>query len=355
MITEKTNIEQVRTKKVLITGAAGFIGSHVAEYFCDKEVSVSCFVKESSDLRYIKNLPIGIVYGDISNPQELDRALANIDAVVHIAALSKDWGSYDAFFENNVQGTLNILKGCTKQNIKNIIITGSISSYGEENSKDIKNEEYPYNSDYKYFLNRVFPCKMNYYRNSKADCTQRAVEFAMQNTLNVTILEPSWVYGEREFNTGFYEYLKTSKSRIPFFPGSKKNNFHVVYVKDLARAYYLAFLQNLSGVNRIIIGNSQIEKMDVIFSFFCKELGVPKPKNIPKFIIYPIGFILELVYTLLSTKQPPMLTRGRVNMFYDNIEYSTQKAQKLLSFNNEYSLEQGIRRTVAWYKEHNLI
>ena len=76
---------------------------------------------------------------------------------------------------------------------------------------------------------------MNYYRDTKAIGTKEAIKFASENVLNLTILEPTWVYGEKEFNTGFYSYLQTVKTGIPFFLGSKKNMFSVIYAEDLAR------------------------------------------------------------------------------------------------------------------------
>ena len=355
MINLKSNTEQKSIENILITGAAGFIGSHVTDYFCNKNFKVCCLVKKSSNLKYIKNSPVNIIYGDITESDKLKRIFKNMDCIIHIAALSKDWGNYKDFYNINVTGTLNVLKACNANNIKNIIITGSISSYGEEHSIEIKTEKHPFNSHYKYFLDGLFPCKMNFYRDSKAICTKEAIKYAMGNNLNVTIVEPCWVFGEREFNTGFYSYLKTVKNRIPFFLGSNKNNFHVIYAADLARAYFLAFEKKLQGVNRIIIGQEKVEKMYYIFSIFCRELGVPKPLNIPKFLIYPIGFILEFIYSIFAVKNPPLLTRGRVNMFYDNIQYSVNKAKEVLSFTSEYSLQEGIKRTVEWYKEQNLI
>ncbi len=342
-------------KKILITGAAGFIGSHVTEYFCRKNLDVYCLVKHSSDLKYIRHLPVSILHGDVRDSAFLPNLFRNMDCVIHIAGLVKDWGNYSDFYDTNVTGTLNVLKACAGNGINNIIITGSISSYGEENCCEVKTENHPFNSHYNYFLDQTFPCKMNFYRDTKAICTIEAMKYAHENNLNLTIIEPTWVYGEREFNTGFYTYLKTVKGKIPFFPGSKKNKFNVVYAKDLARAYFLAFEKKLQGVNRIIIGNHENEKMDYIFSVFCRELGVKKPRNLPWFAIYPLSFLWELVHTIFKLKHPPLLSRGRVNMFYDNIEFSTQKAKNLLSFINEYSLEEGIKRTVEWYKEQNLI
>lgn len=171
----------------------------------------------------------------------------------------------------------------------------------------------------------------------------------------MTVLEPVWVYGEREFHTGFYEYIQSAQNGMFAAPGSRKNKFHVIYARDLAKAYYLAYEKRLPGVNRLLLGNPEPEWMDKIMSLFCEEAGIRKPINLPKWLVYPIGFIMELLYTALGTQNPPLLTRGRVNMFYDNIEYSTKKAKKMLGFKCNYTLEQGIKKTVAWYRENNFI
>ena len=338
--------------KIFLTGATGLVGSHIAEYFSAKGERLTCLVRKKSDLSFLKTLNVEIIEGDISDIELLIEKTNDVDCVIHTAGKVTDWGRKADFYKTNVDGTLNILKACNKNNIRNIIITGSISSYGEENSTQIKDESSPYNSHYNYFLDSIFPCGMNYYRNSKAEMTRQAIEFAEKNKLNLTIIEPAWIFGEREKHSGFYEYLKSVKG-MPFMPGSRKNNFPVIYARDLAKAYYNAFQKNISGVNRIIVGNHETLKMSYVYDLFCKSAGLKKPGNIPKGIIYPIAFFLELAATIFKTKNPPLLTRGRVNMFYDNIQYSTKKSQNLLNLNDLTPLEEAVAKTCKWYKENN--
>jgi nucleoside-diphosphate-sugar epimerase len=144
-------------------------------------------------------------------------------------------------------------------------------------------------------------------------------------------------------------------SGIPFMPGCRNNTFHVIYAGELARAYYLAFQKQLTGIHRIIIGNREPENMQRIFGMFCIEAGLKKPGNIPKWVIFPVALALESISLLLRRKTPPLLMRSRVNMFYDSIGFSTLKADKLLGFRNEVDLETGIRQTVQWYKKNNWI
>ena len=342
-------------KKIIITGANGFIGSHVTDIFCKNRYKVGCYVRKNSNLQRIKHLDIKMHYGDIREELKLSEAFQGYDGVIHIAALVSDWGEYKDFYEINVNGTMNVLGTCKKNNIRNIILTGSCSVYGEENNENIKNENSPLNSHYKYFLDNLFPSKMNYYRDTKRIAKEKAIKYAKDNNLNVTFIEPVWVFGEGEFNTGFYEYLKTAKTKLSFLPGTENNNFHVIYVKDLARSYLLALQKKLKGINCFLIGNNKVEKMNNIYKIFCREAGFKKPMNLSKWLVYPIGFILELFYILFNFKKPPILSRSRVNMFFDNIEYSTKKAKEVLGFENHFGLEDAIKKTVNWYKQNNFI
>lgn len=341
--------------KVLITGATGFIGSHVAEVFCQNGVETGCLVRPGSSIENLNGILVTIEYGDIEDLDGLINICKEYTFVIHIAAYARDWGGYGKFYRVNVYGTLNVLKACYKSGINNVIITSSCSVYGEENCSEIKDENSPCNSHYPYFLDKLFPSAMNYYRDSKALAKVKAMEYAKKMKLNLTIIEPVWVFGEREFNTGFYEYLKSAQSKIPFLPGSRKNKFHVIYSKDLAMAYFKAFEKRLDGINSFIIGNEQAPLMDYFYTVLCSEAGIKKPQRLPKAPLYPLAFILELVHTVLRIKTPPLLTRGRLNMFYDNIEYSTSKAKEQLGFEAEYSIEDGIERTVNWYRKHKLI
>ncbi|PKM89530.1 MAG: NAD-dependent epimerase [Firmicutes bacterium HGW-Firmicutes-12] len=344
--------------RIMITGATGFIGSHLTRVFCENQVSVDgvgCLIREGSSIANLEGLPVELRTGDVRDSIELTAAFTGYDWVVHNAGKVSDWGDYDEFFQTNVTGTLNVLEACVRVGIKNIIMTGSNSVYGEEHSLIVKNENSPYNSHYQYFADELFPCGLNFYRDTKALAKKEALVFAKEHDLNLTIMEPVWVYGEREFNVGFYEYLQTAKSGIPFLPGSKRNKFHVIYAHDLARAYHLAYTKQLIGTNCILVGNQQAESMEKIYRLFCLEAGIKKPGNIPKALTYPLAFLLELIYTVFHASKPPLLTRGRVNMFYDNIEFSIEKAKRLLGFTNDYTLEEGIKKTVKWYKEQGLI
>ncbi len=348
-------MKQDPDKKVFLTGATGFIGSHVAEYISGHGYRVICGVRKSCNLGFLNTLPVELKYIDLSDADSLAEAMQGASAVIHTAGKVSDWGKWQDFYDANVDGTKNVLIASLLNNIDRIIITGSVSCFGEENYRQLKDEESPQNPRYPYFLDSVWPSGMNYYRMTKSIAIEEAEEFALEHELNLTVIHPVWVYGEREFSSGFYEYMKFVHSGIPFGPGSSKNNFHVIYAGDLARSYLLALEHTGKGLKNYIIGNNPVGKQEEIFSLICREMGRSKPGNLPKALVYPIGLIAELAATLFKMKNPPFLTRARVNLFYDSIGYSTRKAEEELSFKCHYSLQEGIKRTVQWYKDNHLI
>jgi nucleoside-diphosphate-sugar epimerase len=316
---------------------------------------VCCLVRKNSDLSNIEGLDVTFEYSDIRDLPSLKKAFNGYGTVIHNAAYVHDWGDYTLFYSTNVKGSLNVLEASCSNNIKHVIMTGSCASYGEENSHTIKNESHPFNSHYHYFLDRLFPCRMNFYRDTKALATQYAAAYARKKGLNLTILEPVWVFGEREFSSGFFEYMQSIKEGIFMVPGSSKNRFHVIYAADCARAYYAAYRKKLKGVERILIGNPNAVNMNHLFSSFVRYAGLPGPVYIPKWIMYPVALVMEIFHILFQLKKPPILSRARVNMFYDNIEYSVRKAEKLLGFTANYPLNDAIERTVSWYKKNKFL
>ncbi len=340
---------------IFLTGATGFIGSHLAEYFSTHGFQVVCGIRQKNEPYFLQTLPVKLVHADLTDLESLIQATKGASVVIHTAGKVSDWGKWQEFYDANVTGTNNVLMACKTNHVNRIITTGSVSCFGEENCKIPKNEQSPHHPQYPYFLEKIWPSGMNYYRISKSIAAKETEEFALKHQLNATVIHPVWVYGEREFSSGFYEYMKSVKSGVPFGPGSKKNLFPVIYVRDLAQAYHLVLQYAPDGFNSYIIGDKTIPKQEEIFSLICQEMCVRKPMNIPKAIAWPIGFMAELTASLLKMKNPPFLTRARVNIFYDSICFSTQKAEDELSFSCRFSLEEGIKNTVQWYKDNRLI
>jgi len=165
--------------KIILTGASGLTGTHIAEYFSARGLKLTCLVRWSSNIEFLKTLNVEICYADLNNPEELRKALHGAECIIHTAGKVGDWGCFDEFYKTNVIGTLNLLEAAKFNDVKHFITTGSISCYGEESTPVVKNEEMEYNSHYNYFLDKIFPSGMNYYRDTKAEINNRAIKMIL--------------------------------------------------------------------------------------------------------------------------------------------------------------------------------
>ncbi|MDX9760269.1 MAG: NAD-dependent epimerase/dehydratase family protein [Bacteroidota bacterium] len=342
-------------KRIVITGANGLIGSHVAEYFHARGHRPLCLVRDASRAGFLHVLGLEVWEADVTQPAQLQAAFTGADTVIHTAGKVGEWGGREDFHRVNVDGTVNVLQTAIASAVDLVIITGSNSCYGEEDSREIKNEESPLQSHYRYFLHRILPSGLNHYRDSKALATVLAREIAERAAANLTIIDPVWVYGEREFRSGFLEYLRTVRSGIPFFPGSEKNRFHTIYARDLAALYYRVASVRPRGVHRFMACDAEAENMRVLLGMFCDAAGLRLPRRLPKSFAYPPALLLEAVAMLFRVRSAPLLTRATVNIFYDNVECSGEKARHVLGFVPTTPREESIRRTINWYRERHLL
>jgi len=341
-------------EKIFVTGGTGFIGSNLIRELAKKNYRVKALIRNSSNLKFISGYDIETVKGNLRDLKSLEEAMEGCNAVIHTAALARDWGRKKDFYDINVGGTENVLKASKKNKIKFLIHLSTNAVLGEEDCPKAKDENSPYNCRYKYFLSNFWESDMNHYRCSKTQAEKKAISFCRKNNINLTVLRPVWVYGPREFHSGPYYFCKYISSGIRLLQGCKTNKFHVIYVKDLAKIITKIIENPSKGTNIYNIGSQYVPTMDEFWRLFCKYLKVKPPIYLPKFLIYPIGITMEALYKLLRIKHSPDLTRARVAMGYDNNIYDVSKIHKELEF-KETSLEKGVKTTVKWWRRNSFL
>ena len=121
-------------------------------------------------------------------------------------------------------------------------------------------------------------------------------------------------------------------------------------MEDVASAVHAAILANRVGINIYTIGNSSVPLMNNFYGLFCLHLKKKIPYKLPYWALLFPSIILELLYLLLKSKTPPLLTRGRLYMMYANNIYQTNKAKKEINFEATTDLNYAVRKTVKWWK-----
>ncbi len=341
--------------RILVTGATGFIGSHLVRKLARDGFDVTALVRKNSSLKFLPKKNIRLIYGDVRDKINLISALKEFDVIFHNGAFACDWGRREDFYEINLEGTKNILQAMAENKIKKLILTSTAAVLGEEDCPSSKNEESPFLPRLNYFCSRIFESDMNHYRISKMQAEKEAMDFSSRNAIDLTVIRPVWVYGPREFNAGPYYFCKHLLGGVPFLPVGKSNLFSVVYVEDLVEAMVLVLRKNLRGINIFIIGNEDPPLAREYLRIFSQELGKKLPAYIPEIIFAPIGFFLELCYKMFKKNEAPMLTRARAKVFYCNNIFEPSKAKNELGFIARTPLEIGIKKTVRWYRQNGFL
>lgn len=344
---------------VLVTGGAGFIGSHLVDELVRRGFKVRLLARESSSLNFIQILAdegtVEVVRGDITDPGSIKGSAADCSIVYHAAALSRDWGPRKDFMKVNVDGTRNIVEECRAAGVRHLIYISTCGVIGEEDQKEPKDESAQYNPHFPYFMSSIFPSAMNHYRETKMLGEKAAVTLCSQWGIALTVARPVWVYGERELHSGPFILTRTASKGSRFIPGDPGTRFHTAYVKDIAQALSMLAGREPSVTTFYMIGPREPLRLEEYHSRFMGGVGSKGPRYLRKTVAYPIGFMMELVCTILRTRNPPLLTRARVNMGFFNNVFDTSKFKREIGEMKETPFEIGVQRSISWWKENGLL
>ncbi|MDI6641439.1 MAG: NAD-dependent epimerase/dehydratase family protein [Elusimicrobiota bacterium] len=324
--------------KVLVTGANGFIGSHIVEEFVKYGDTVRCLVHKN--LTWIKNLPVEIYRGSITQPDTLLDAVKDIDFVFHSAAVLRVINTED-YYRINHLGTKNLIETIyrTNPNIKRFVYIstqsamGPLESYKPTELKDVRSI-----------------CKpVSEYGRSKLLGEEEVIKF--KDKLPVTILRPSAVYGPRDQDLlPFFKCI--SYGFFPVLTGRNECFVQLLFVKDLSQICYL--ITQRSKLDSTVYFLS--EKKPYTWEEIANMISQVANKKI-KIIRLPIGLVnliasISEVFMKYFKDKPAKLNRDKVKEFCQKYWLADQ-SQSEKEFNFKFTeLEIGIKITYNWYKEN---
>jgi dihydroflavonol-4-reductase len=319
----------------LVTGANGFVGSHLVAGLLDRGYRVRCLVRKTSNLRWLTGLEAEYVYGDIVEISSLIGVLDNVDLVFHTAGLTKA-KNREEYFRVNAEGTKNLVKACLegKPGIQRLVYVSSQAAVGPGN------DEQP--------LNETAPCRpITDYGESKLEGERIVLEHASQ--LPITIIRPPAVYGPRDTDMlGFFK-VASKGFRISF--GRGENFVSLVYVKDLVDGIIRAAENSKSTGQTYFIADQRVYSWRKAFSIIAKVLHKRTiPLRIPKGVVFFLAFISQNFSRVLGKTAAFNTQKAKeITQRYWGLDVS--KAKTELGFSPEYDLERGAEETVRWYRE----
>jgi len=323
-------------KKVLITGGTGFIGSHVTELLINRGYSVTCLVRDPSNLRWLSGLDIEVARGDCLLPESLVSAVQRASIVIHAAGLTKaKWAR--EYYEVNQIGTQNILEACMLHNpgLEKFVFVSSLAAAGPSR-------------DGKPVTAKDTPNPVSDYGKSKLFAEQEVLKYKDQ--FPVVILRPSAVYGPRVRD--MYELFRWASRGLTLEIRGKERLLNFCYVSDLVQAIALALEKQPPSGSIYFVA----ERRPYSWSEFREALlttGDVKAVTfkIPKMAGYLIGLLSEL--GSLFTSKPALTNRQKIREAVQ--QYWTcdiETIEKDLGFKSVFPLQQGLSRTWRWYRDN---
>jgi nucleoside-diphosphate-sugar epimerase len=316
--------------KALVTGATGFIGSHLCEELARRGYQVTCLVREKSDLKWIEHIDLRLITGDCKSIDSLFSAVTDNDYVFHLAGLTKAC-SRDDFFCANTEGTENLIKAVAEKNpeIKRFVYLSSLAAAGPSNNGSPLGED-------------TEPRPVSSYGRSKLDGEKAVLKY--KDTIPVTILRPSAVYGPRDKD--FFLFFKMLKKGV--FPYWGKCYYSLLYVDDLIEGIILAAENKRAEGELYFLADSKFYTSEEIAHAISSALGTSAIRlRVPRFIMPFFAYIGEWI------KRPGIINRDKMNeLSHSHWICDVQKAREELGFIPKVGIKEGMKWTADWYRIH---
>lgn len=323
--------------KVLVTGGTGFIGSHLVEALMEKGASVRCLVRNPNKLRWLENIDVEIVEGDLTDYNSLVPVVSDIHTIFHLAGKTSSLTEED-FYLTNAQGTMNLLKANVQGNpkLRRFVYISSLAAAGPSlNGRPVSESDHP---------NPLSP-----YGASKLAGEEAVMAFHPQ--MPVTIIRPPVVFGPRDIT--ILKFFQTVKKGIKPVLGWRTRYGSFIYVDDLIRGILLAAeKKNAEGQTYYLVSDTLIAYQE-LNNAIARALGKKGlTVHVPISWVDLVVTIREIIYGM--RKKATLMTRHKVNEVRERFWVCDgSKAKKELGFSPAFSLEEGLEKTADWYSEMN--
>ena len=327
--------------KVLVTGAAGFLGGHLIDMLLERGDEVRAMVRPIEDTSYLRTLSgVEIVNGDLTDVASLKRAVQGVERVYNVGAKTGPWGPENVYRAINVQGLADLIHAAMDANVQRVVHTSSITVYGHH-LHGIVTEDDP------------FYAEDNPYSRTKIAGERLIANLIKDQNAPVVIVRPAWIYGPRDL-ASFAKYVSRVASGKFFLIGSGQNIVPIVYVRDVAQGLIKAGDASDNAIGQAYtLANDERVTQEAYLNTIADELGVPHIiLKVPYSVLHAAGRSAELVWRAMGRRNaasPPLTTYG-ITLQGGDQQFSIDKARRELGYVPAYLLKQGVAEGIAWYR-----
>jgi dihydroflavonol-4-reductase len=323
---------------VLVTGATGFVGSHLAHTLAAAGHSVRALVRPSKRAGRLADAGIELFEGELTNADDVRNAARGCGLIYHLAAAFRNVAHSDAhYWSVNVGGTLNVIAAARAEGCERLVHCSTGGVHGHI-------ERPPADETYRFKPGDV-------YQRTKLEGELAAAAAAAEGA-PVSIVRPGAVYGEGDLR--FLPLFRAIQQNRFAMVGSGRTRLHMVHVDDLVRGLMLAASHPRARGETFLIAGAEAPTLNEIATTVADTLGVRRRLlHVPVWPVYAAAVLCEAVCMRLAIEPP--LHRRRVGFFTHHREFDIAKARRLISYEPRVAVAEGIRRTAAWYAATGLL
>jgi nucleoside-diphosphate-sugar epimerase len=323
---------------VLVTGAAGFLGSHVATLLGTSGARPRAFIRPDEDGRPLTRAGAGVRTGDIGDRSAIAAALTGVEGVIHCAARTGPWGPAFEYERTNVRDLESLVRAAMAAGVRRFVHVSSITVHGN-NVRGEADENSPLRTE------------PNPYSRTKVAGERVLQRMIRDEGAPVTIVRPGWIYGPRD-TSSFARIATMIGQRRMIMVGSGQNHLPLIHVRDVAEGLVLACAAGqAAGRTYLLVNDQRVTQRDFLAAI-AAELDVPVPtRRIPYGAAMVLGGTAEHLARLARLRQAPPVMRYGLQLLGGDNRFSITRARRELGFAPRMELAEGIRDSIEWYRD----
>ena len=327
----------------LITGGTGLLGSHLAEQLVRQGTAVRALVRPGSDTTFLRGLGVELFEGDLIDPAACAEAVDGARVVYHAAAKVGDWGTKAEFRVNTVEASETLAAAALGARVQRFVQISSTSAYGHPIDWGVPIDETAALGQ------RIWI--WDDYTWAKVEAERRLWALVEAYQFPLTVIRPSWLYGERD-RTTFPRLLQKLKSGGLILVGRGTNPISAIYAGQVAEAAILAAHHPAALGEAFNVTDQGFINQSEFFNTLARLVGGPRVwLRLPYWLVYSGAFEFEAFARLTRAAQPPLITRYATWLMGRSLSYSTAKARSVLGWVPREPYAITLERTVRWFQD----